>query len=98
MTYRRPERETVLGRQWLEFARERISCFSAAGLPGVLADDRFLFDYFLMHGATADGSGVRLSDLRPDQRRALDALVDEYVDRFYDPGLVPGLRTHRGGD
>lgn len=64
--------------------------FADAGLPGTLADRR-AFDYFLMHGWLADGSGFTLDELHPEQLAALGRLASAYVAEFGDPGLDPAI-------
>ena len=76
--------------RWRAFVEEQRALFDVAELPGALAD-RPSFEYFLMHGWLADGSGFSLEALDEEQRGALRRLASAYVAEFGDPGLGPAI-------
>jgi hypothetical protein len=78
--------------RWREFTSRERELFERSGLRGAFRDRR-LFDYLLMHGDVADGSGFSVHDLDPAERRALAQLVGRYLAEFDDPGVVSPIAT-----
>ncbi len=94
MSYRRPAQASQQCKQWMAFTQHNRALFDRAGVPGLMAEDRRHFDYFLGHGYSMNDDGFALDSLGLEQRAALRSLVEAYLASGLDPGwgVEPGVK------